>query len=111
MKKGINIGQLNRRILIQQETATRGTSGQEILTWSDVANVWAKVSYPLTGSGESVEADQVIVTTTTEFVIRFRNGIDEKMRIVYNGSNFGIININETQERNHFLLIKAHKIE
>ena len=110
-KKGINIGELNRRILIQQETATRGTSGQEVLTWANLADVWAKVDYPTTGSGEDIDGNQVIVTTRADFIIRYRDGIDEKMRIVYRGSNYGILNINEMQERNHFLLLQAHKIE
>ena len=111
MAKAINIGELNRRIEIQQEVATRGTSGQEILTWEQLACVWAKATYTLTGSGEDVTANQVIVTTRTDFVIRYRSGLDEKMRIVYNGSNYGILNIHEFQERNRFLMIQAHKIE
>jgi SPP1 family predicted phage head-tail adaptor len=110
-KRKLNIGDLNRRIEIQEETATRGTSGQEILTWAQLACVWALVDYPATGSGESIEGNQVVVSTRVDFVIRYRDGLDEKMRIVYRGSNYGIININEHETRNEFLRLKAMKIE
>ena len=111
MAKQLNLGELNRRIDIQQETATRGTSGQEILAWETLASVFAKASYVATGAGESVAADQVIVTTRTDFIIRYRAGLTEKMRIVYRASNYGILNIQEYGGRNQFLLLQAHKVE
>lgn len=111
MAKQLNIGELNKRIDIQEETATRGTSGQEILSWETLYTCWAKTSYPTTGQGEQISADQVIVTTRIDFIIRNRDGIDEKMRIVYRDSNYGILNIQEHGERNQFLLLQAHKVE
>jgi SPP1 family predicted phage head-tail adaptor len=111
MAKQLNIGELNRRIDIQQEVATQGTSGQEILTWENLACVWSKVSYPMTGGGADIDANQVIVTTRTDFIIRYRDGLDEKMRIVYRGANYGILNITEHEQRNRFLTLQAHKIE
>lgn len=109
MNKAINLGHLNRRILIQEETASRGDSGQEILNWTTLHDCWAKVDYPNIGSGEEVQNDQVIVTTRTDFTIRYRAGLDEKMRVVYQGVNYSIANISEI-ERRHFLLLQCFKI-
>jgi len=111
MAKKAGIGELNRRIVIQEETATRGTSGQEILSWATLYTCWAKIDFPGIGSGEQVDNDQVIVTTRLDFTIRKRDGIDEKMRVVYGGSNYSIININEHGGRNEFLLLQAQKVE
>lgn len=110
MAKNINRGDLNRRITIQTETAARGTSGQEILTWATLFSCWAKVDFGIAGAGEKLEPDQVIVTTVVDFTIRKRT-VDEKMRIVYGSSNFSIININEAGGRNEFLVLKAQKVE
>jgi len=103
--KKTNIGQLNQRIAIQQETASRGDFVQEILTWSDLTSCWS-----MAGSGEGIAADQIVVTTRADFTIRYRNDIDEKMRIVYNGSNYGILNIKNTG-RSAYMTIQAHKVE
>ncbi len=111
MAKKAAIGEMNRRIVIQEETATRGSSGQPISSWSTLCSCWAKLDFPSTGSGEQVSNDQVIVTTRADFIIRKRDGIDEKMRIVYGGSNYSIININEHGGRNEFLLLQAQKVE
>ncbi len=111
MAKKAAIGEMDRRIVIQEETATRGSSGQEILSWATLYTCWAKLAFPSTGSGEQVSNDQVIVTTRADFIIRKRDGIDEKVRIVYGGSNYSIVNINEHGGRNEFLLLQAQKVE
>jgi SPP1 family predicted phage head-tail adaptor len=108
--KKTNIGQLNQRIVIQQETASRGDFGQEILTWSDLTSCWSLVEFSMAGSGEGIAADQIVVTTRADFTIRQRNDINEKMRIVYNGSNYGILNIKNTG-RSAYMTIQAHKVE
>lgn len=92
MAKTTYIGQLDRRIRIEHSTSTRGSSGQEVLTWSTFAECWASVEYPGTKTDEGVIADQEVSTTFVYFTVRYRDGIDQKMRIVYNNQYYDIQN-------------------
>ena len=106
MAKPTYIGQLDRRIRIETPTSTRGTSGQELLTWSTFAECWAGVEYPGTKSDETVIADQEVSVTTVNFIIRYRDGINKKMRIVYNEDYYDIENKFELG-RKEFLKLPA----
>lgn len=100
------IGTLDRRICIETPTSSRGTSGQELLTWATFAECWAGVEYPGTKSDEGVIADQEVSVTTVNFIIRYRDGLNQKMRIVYNGENYDILNKFELGRR-EFLKLPA----
>lgn len=102
MPKPPQIGHLDRRIRIETPTSSRGNSGQEVLTWSNFAECWASIETPNTKSDEGVIADQEVSTTFTVFLIRYRDGLTQKMRIVYNGKYYDIQNIME-QGRREFL--------
>lgn len=110
MAKPTYIGQLDQRIRIESSTSSRGTSGQEVLTWATFAECWAAVEYPGTRSGEGVEADQEVSTTAVVFVIRRRDGMNKKMRIVYNEDYYDIENIFGTS-RDSFWRVPAKIIE
>lgn len=92
MAKAPFIGQLDRRICIQQPVTSRGSSGQEVTTWTTFAECWASIEYPGTKSDEGVIADQEVSTTFTVFTIRYRDGIGQKMRVVYGGDYYDIQN-------------------
>lgn len=106
MAKPTYIGQLDRRICIETPTSTRGTSGQEVLTWDTFAECWAGVEYPGTKSDEEVIADQEVSMTFVYFIIRYRDGIGQKMRILYNGDYYDIQNKFEIGRR-EFLRLPA----
>lgn len=110
MKGKVDIGALNERIEIQQETTTRGSSGQYILAWERLAYAWAKVDFTDTGSGEQIRDDKVVVSTSTSFIIRYISGITEKMRIVYRGDNYSITNI-YAHDRARTMTLQAQKVE
>lgn len=109
MAKGIRAGQLDRRVEIQESTETRTSRGSVAETWTTVARVWAGISFPSSGNSEGVEADQVVSTTRVAFTIRYRDGITEKMRIVYGNENYAIIPPIEEHGRKQFLILRAEK--
>ncbi len=110
MAKPTYIGQLDRRIRIETPTATRGSSGQELLTWATFAECWAGVEYPGTKSDEGVIADQEVSVTTVVFVIHYRDGLNQKMRIVYNDEYYDILNKFEVGRRQYLRLpAKIHE--
>jgi len=93
----VNIGRLDRRIVIQQATETQNSSGEVISTWSDLATVWASVRPARTV--ESVQGDQEHAVRETVFRVRRRADITEKMRVSYDGKLYDIAGIVEIGRR------------
>ena len=87
----LNIGRMDRRIDIEQDTASSADSyGQIVPSWGALDTVWAQV----TPSGnETHEGNQDHATRTTEFRIRYRSDVTEKMRIKYPASSGDIYDI------------------
>jgi len=98
----IRAGELRHRVTIQQNNnPTRGSSGEEIPNWQDVATVWAAVE-PLRGR-EFFESQQVNAEVTTRIRIRYRSGIAPTMRAVYGNRIFDIQAVINVDERNREL--------
>lgn len=90
------VGRLDRRITIQRATTAPDAYGTPIESWGDLTCTWAALSYPATGSGE-VQHDAVhLATTNVLFTIRYYAGLLPTDRIVYNGQNYDITRISET---------------
>jgi len=97
----IRAGELRHRVTIQQKSVTRNTFGEEIVTWQDVATVWAAIE-PLRGR-EFFESQQVNAEVTTRIRIRYRPGITPTMRVVYGSRIFDIQAVINVEERNREL--------
>ena len=102
------IGKLNQRLIIQNYTTTRSSSGAEVRTWSTLATVWANIDFSDVGSGEGYEADQEVATSRVKFKIRYLAGVVEKSRIYYDYSYWDILHISGN-ERLRYLEITAQK--
>lgn len=91
-------GNLDRRIELQQRTqAGTDTYNEPLWTWSTLATVWAQV-VPLAGQ-ELWDAQQVNARIDTRFRIRFREDLDETMRVAYQGRYYDIERIAEVGHR------------
>lgn len=80
-------GELNRKITIQ--SFTPDSVDEEIKVWANVATPWAKKVHRT--SREFFAAQKINSETTDLFIIRYRTGIDTKMRVVFDGRNYDII--------------------
>jgi len=101
------IGNLDRRIIIQNYTATTNDFGEPVKSWTTTATIWAGVRY---GQGnERIMADKETVTADCIFTIRYRT-ITEKTRIVYAGVNYDITHIAEVG-RKRYLELLANKVQ
>ena len=89
--KMINAGELNQRITLQQKTTTRNAIGEAVVTWSDVATVWAKVM-PLRGNA-FYTANQEQHVIDARFLIRERAGLNVGMRLLWKGAPYDITNL------------------
>lgn len=110
-EKTPSIGDLDKRIEIQQATETRSASGGVSVEWTAVARCWAGVSSPLTGNSQEVLGDQIVATTRVLFTIRYRDGLDKKMRIVYQGRYYDMLPPFQEVGRKQFLNIPAQEQE
>ena len=85
----------DRIIDIEERVVTRDDFGDETVVWANIANLWASVNQ--TGISENFENDanreQPLRNAT--FRIHWRDGIDETMRVVYDGHGWDIEGIGE----------------
>lgn len=86
----LSAGSLNRRILIQKRAEGTDEAGGPLLTWDDVATVWANVAGDTGLATIRASGDLPAPIKRYSFRIRFREGLDEGMRVVYGGQNFDI---------------------
>lgn len=93
-------GRLDRRITIQGQSVSQSDSGQEIITWVDVATVWAAM-LPVRG-GERYGTQQLVGTAVTTFSFRWSNAtkvVTVEHRVVYDGREFDIVDVREPRRR------------
>jgi len=108
----VPIGVLDKRITIQQASITRDAIGGPVVTWMDVATVWAHV-HPLAGR-ERINAQSVYAEVTHLIIVRWQSEFSDpqamaKMRIVYAGRRFAIGSAVDIDMAHQFLAISAQE--
>lgn len=88
MATTITPGQLDRQVTLQQRSIARDPAfGAEVVTWSDLATVWARVvessTPPPSGRGQAERVDAYV--RPTKVYIRWRADVDTTMRLSYGG--------------------------
>ncbi len=99
----MNPGDFDQRITIQNVTESVDTFGQRVQSFSTLAVVWAKVEEKRGMEGE--QSNQIVATRMVEFLIRYRAGLNERMRVVYRGNTYMIESIISGDERKNTLRI------
>jgi SPP1 family predicted phage head-tail adaptor len=90
-------GRLDRRITIQMPAATRDEEGGKVDNFTTVATVWAQ-KIDIKGQ-EIVEGGQFVPRAEIKFRIRYRDDFDESARIVFESTNYDIVQIAEIGRR------------
>jgi len=103
----IKAGSLDRQITIQSKGVTYDGAGSEIVTWSDVATVWAGVTQK--AGTERVEADQLTASEHTIFTIRYRTDVTPINRIVYETNTYDIKRVFEINRREGLEILAEYK--
>lgn len=99
--KKTKIGSLDERIVFQTATETVNGYGELVKTWTNTAEVWAKVEYRTTGQNEVYAQATVREYRPVNFTTRYTTDYTAKNRIVYQGENYDIENI-EHEGRGRF---------
>lgn len=106
----IGSGEFRNRITFQEFVSGTDDSGFPVESWQDIKSAWAMIK-TLQGR-EYFSAAAVQAENTTRFVIRYTQGIDNKMRIKYGDRLFEIVAppINDDEKYNTLTIIAKEVI-
>lgn len=103
------IGKMDRQITIQRAVHSQGDYGDPIVTYTDVATVWANV---YSGGGrEFTAARQINAEVTVQFQIRYMADLKRDMRIVYEGDYYDIDRIAEVGRRDRLDIFAKARVK
>lgn len=101
--------ELKHRITLQLFTTVVNENGFEVETWLDFKTLWAAVTN-LHGR-EYFAAAAVKAENTIKFTIRYTEGIDESMQILFKGKQYNISSVDNIKYANKFIEIKAMEVD
>ena len=97
----LSAGRLNQRVTLQAKAVTRDGMGNEVISWSDVAAVWAAVE-PVRGK-EFVSLRAAQSDITTRITLRYKSGLTTAMRVLHDGAIYDVREIINPRSRNESL--------
>jgi SPP1 family predicted phage head-tail adaptor len=99
------VPRLDRRVTFIQAVTETGDSNEDKITeWEEIGDfptVWAEKMER--GGSEHVVADRVTYAQPTQWMIRWRDDLNVRMRLVYETQVYEILAITEGEERRRFL--------
>ena len=102
----IAAGKYRHIIDIQSKVAALDEWGGDTFEWVDVAADVRARKWPIKGR-ELIAAQAAQSETTDRFYIRYRDGLDSSMRIVYKSKYYDITSIIDIEERQRELEIST----
>lgn len=85
----MNVGKLNRKIVIQSQSTTQDELGQPLNTWATFASPWAHIRFM--NGVETMKGDSPTSVAKASIRIRYREDITNAMQVVYNGITYRIL--------------------
>lgn len=101
-------GKLRHRITIQTRTDTQDGFGQPVASWTNYLLNEQAEKRDLSGR-ELIAAQAVHSETTTEFVIRYKAGIDAKARILFEGVKYTLNAVLDPDGRRRMLRLHCSR--
>lgn len=101
--------ELKHRITLQVFTTVVNENGFEVESWVNFKTLWAAVTN-LHGR-EYFAAAAIKAENTVKFTIRYTQGIDESMRILFKGKQYNISSVDNIKYANKFIEIKAMEVD
>ena len=104
----MQVGELDRRIVLEQPTKTPNNYGEEVLSWSTYRTVWAHMLWK--GGSEKEELQRITATSKVIFTIRNLDvAVTNEYRINYDSKYYYINVINEVDGREAFLELETEQ--
>lgn len=86
-------GRMDRRLVIESQSATTDDLGHQINSWSTLATVWATIE-PVSG-GEAIKLGADIPDSLIKVFIRYRTDITTRHRLNYQSRQWDIKYVRE----------------
>ena len=104
----MRIGDLRHRVTIEKKIVTIDAYGDEVVSWAEVATVWAAVE-PLSGR-EFLEGRRLENEINHRIRIRYREGLTPSMRVVWGPRAFDIESVIERESRRREMWLMCREI-
>jgi SPP1 family predicted phage head-tail adaptor len=103
------IGRMDRRITLQRQVQGVGQNGEPTSEWAAWLTVWANA---YSGSGRELEAArQISAEISTQFQIRWVDGLSATMRILWEGRYYDIDHFTEVGRRQRIDIFAKARVE
>lgn len=96
---------LNRRIIIESQVQSKDSDGGMVTDWVEFAKVWAGVRNFSGEEKNSVKQGGQVAVARTEFMIRYRAGVDATMRVVFGNAIYNIRHVNDASDEHRILIL------
>ena len=87
----MNVGKLNRKIVIKSQSTTQEDDGQPLNEWTTFASPWAHIVF--VSGVETMKGDSPTSVAKVSIRIRYRKDITNAMQVVYNGITYRILDV------------------
>lgn len=104
----IRSGELRERVTVQASAESRNSLGETTLTWSDFANRWASVEG--VSAREFLLNGQQDVSITHRVRMRYLEGMNQNMRLIWRGRTLDIVSLLEHNNRSEHELICSERV-
>jgi SPP1 family predicted phage head-tail adaptor len=100
------IGELNRRITLQNLTQTKDSEGGLVDTWADFAtNIWASIDNYSGNEPSITKYGGLVGVARVLFKMRYIAGVNSIMRVVYDNKYYAIKHVSNWKEKNKWLYL------
>lgn len=104
----MKVGSLKHRITFKERQASQNGYGEET-TWSTVTTLWASAE-PILGN-EYFAAERMNTKVQIKFRCRYFTGLNETLRISFEGNEYEIIDAMNIKVMDREVLIYAKRVE
>ena len=103
----MKLGNLDRYIVIESYTEAADSYGEKVKTWSTYHSTFANMN--ITSGTEQVSADELTGKLNVDWTIRYKSGINEKMKISYDGEYYQITAV-LMEGRDSMMILKSYRL-
>lgn len=104
----MDIGKLNKRITIQQQSSSYDAAGQLVEDWSTFATVWANIKF--NSGSETIKSDAIASTVKASIRIRYKQGVSAGMRVAYKDAVYEILAVMPHVGENRYVDLAVRSI-
>jgi SPP1 family predicted phage head-tail adaptor len=101
-------GELDKYATIQYPAKSKNSFGEDIETWTDLANVWCSIE-PVSGAEKWLQQER-ISEANSKIKMRYRFNLDSTMRLKYKNRYLQFLAVLNIGEKDKELLIPAKEV-